>query len=164
MSKTAENLERSFAGESQASMRYMAFAEKADQEGFPGVAKLFRAAARAEMFHALSHLRASGLVGGTLENLKTALDGENYESKQMYPAMIQDAVAENELTARHSLEYAMSIEMIHARMFKKALEDPGAYPDEPYYVCPVCGNTVAGKPPKKCPYCGVDAKDFVEVI
>jgi rubrerythrin len=163
MSKTAENLERAFAGESQASMRYLAFAEKADLEGFPGLARLFRAAAKAEMFHALSHLRASGTIGATLENLKTALEGENYEFKQMYPSMIQDAVAENELEARHSLEYAMSIEMIHAKMFKKALADPHAVQEASYYVCPLCGNTVAGKPPSKCPYCGVDAKDFVEV-
>jgi rubrerythrin len=163
MSKTAENLEQSFAGESQASMRYLAFAEKADQEGYPGVARLFRAASRAELYHALSHIRALGVVGGTKENLKTALEGETHEFKHMYPPMVQDAVAENELEARYSLEYAMSIEMIHAKMFKKALEDPEAAQEAIYYVCPVCGNTVPGKPPSKCPYCGVDAKEFVEV-
>ncbi len=163
MGKTAENLEQSFSGESQASMRYLAFAEKADQEGYPGVARLFRAASRAELYHALSHIRASGVVEGTMDNLKTALDGETHEFKEMYPAMIKDAVAENELEARHSLEYAMSIEMIHAKMFKKALEDPHGNEDVHYFVCPVCGNTVPGKPPNKCPYCGVDAKDFVEV-
>jgi len=77
--------------------------------------------------------------------------------------MIQDAVAENELEARHSLEYAMSIEMIHAKLFKKALEDPKGQQQTAYYICPVCGNTTEGKPPKKCPYCGVDEKEFVEV-
>ncbi|NLI80611.1 MAG: rubrerythrin family protein [Deltaproteobacteria bacterium] len=164
MSKTSENLANAFAGESQACMRYLAFAEKADQEGYPGVARLFRAASKAELFHALSHLRAAGGVEGTLENLKSALDGENYEFKQMYPGMIKDAVAENQLEARHSLEYAMSIEMIHAKMFKKALEDPHAMEEAVYFVCPICGNTVSGKPPNKCPYCGVDAKDFVEVV
>lgn len=163
MSKTTANLEQAFAGESQASMRYLAFAEKADQEGYPGVAKLFRAAAKAELYHALSHLRALGTIQGTMDNLQTAIKGETHEFKEMYPAMVQDAVTDKEIEARHSLEYAMSIEMMHAKFFKAALEDPQANADAVYYVCPVCGNTVKDNPPKKCPFCGVDAKDFVEV-
>ena len=163
MSKTTANLEQAFAGESQASMRYLAFAEKADQEGYPGVAKLFRAAAKAELYHALSHLRALGTIQGTMDNLQTAIKGETHEFKEMYPAMVQDAVTDKEIEARHSLEYAMSIEMMHAKFFKAALENPEANADAVYYVCPVCGNTVKGNPPKKCPFCGVDAKDFVEV-
>jgi rubrerythrin len=163
MGKTTENLELSFAGESQAYIRYLAFAERADKEGYGGAAKLFRAAARSEMYHALSHFRALGVVAETLANLKTALEGETHEFKKMYPAMVQDAVAENDTEARHSLEYAMSIEMIHARMFKKALEDPNANAEAVYYICPICGNTVMTQPPLKCPYCGVDAKEFEEV-
>lgn len=163
MGKTSENLELSFAGESQACIRYLAFAERADKEGYVGAAKLFRAAAKAEMYHALSHFRALGAVAETIANLKTALEGETYEFKKMYPAMVQDAVAENETEARYSLEYAMSIEMMHAKMFKKALEDPRANAEVVYYVCPVCGNTVMDRPPNKCPFCGVDAKEFEEV-
>jgi rubrerythrin len=163
MSKTTENLECAFDGESQASLRYLAFAEKADQEGLPGVARLFRAVAKAELFHALSHLRASGLIGETMDNLKAALEEETNEFKKVYPAMIQDAVADKDLDARHSLEYAMSIEMILAKFLKGALDDPHADDGAAYYICPVCGNTVKGKPPAKCPYCGVDGKDFVEV-
>jgi rubrerythrin len=163
MGKTATNLEQAFAGESQASMRYLAFAEKADQEGYPGVARLFRAAAKAELYHALSHFRALKEVQGTLDNLRTAIEGETHEFKEMYPAMIQEAVAEKEIEARHSLEYAMSIEMMHAKFFKAALDNPQENADTVYYVCPVCGNTVKNKAPQKCPFCGVDAKDFVEV-
>jgi rubrerythrin len=163
MGKTATNLEQAFAGESQASMRYLVCAEKADKEGYPGVAKLFRAAAKAELFHALSHLRALGAVQGTLDNLRTAIEGETHEFKEMYPAMIQEAVAEKEIEARHSMEYAMSVEMLHSKFFKAALDDPQANADTVYYVCPVCGYTEKNKPPQKCPYCGVDAKDFVEV-
>ncbi len=148
MSKTATNLEQAFAGESQASVRYLAFAEKADQEGYPGVAKLFRAAAKAEMYHALSHLGAMHVVQGTMDNIKTAIAGETHEFKEMYPAMLQDAVAEKEIEARYSLEYAMSIEMMHAKFFKAALENPQADSDAVYYVCPVCGNTVKGKAPQ----------------
>ena len=163
MSKTATNLEEAFAGESQASMRYLVFAEKADQEGYPGVAKLFRAAAKAELYHAMSHFRAMGEAKGTVDNLKTAIEGETHEFKEMYPAMVKDAAAENELEARYSLEYAMSIEMLHAKFFKAALDNPQANAEAVYYVCPVCGNTVKDKAPSKCPYCGVDAKDFVAV-
>ena len=163
MSKTKENLECAFAGESQASMRYSAFAEKADQEGFPGIARLFRAVAKAELFHALSHLRAWGVIEETMDNLKAALDVETNEFKKVYPPMIQDAVADKDLEARHGLEYAMSIEMILAKFFKDALDNPHANDETVYYVCPVCGNTVKEKPPAKCPYCGVDAKEFVEV-
>jgi rubrerythrin len=151
MGKTTENLQ------------YLAFAERAEKEGYGGAAKLFRAAAKAEMYHALSHFRALGVVAETAANLKTALEGETYEFKNMYPAMVKAAVAENHPEARYSLEYAMSIEMIHAKMFKKALEDPYANAEAVYYVCPVCGNTVMNEPPEKCPYCGVDAKKFEEV-
>jgi rubrerythrin len=188
MSKTSENLKQAIEGESQAYVRYLAFSEKADEEGFAGAARLFRATAKAEWVHANSHQKAlggqsdilenlkspdktaeavqefksQGNVGSTMENLKTALDGENHEFKTMYPAMIKDAVDEQETEARYSLEYAMSIEMVHAGLFKKALADPLAVKADAYYVCPVCGHTAAGKAPKKCPYCGVDASKFME--
>jgi rubrerythrin len=189
VSKTKDNLEIALAGESQAHIRYLAFADKADEEGYPGVARLFRAAAQSEMVHAQSHqcalgsqmetienlkapekvkaaiekLKSEGAVKGTLENLQTAIDGETHEFKKMYPAMVKAAVEDNDMNARHSFEYAMSIEMVHAKLFKKALNDPSASADTTYYVCPVCGHTVADKPPKKCPYCGVDASKFMEV-
>lgn len=163
MSKTDENLKQAFAGESQASMRYMAFAEKADAEGYPGAARLFRAAARAEMVHALSHLKALGAVKVTSDNVETAVQGESFEFNEMYPSMVKDAVADNNIEARHSLEYAMSIEMIHAKLFKKALEEESANAAAMFYVCPVCGYTVRGKAPKKCPYCGVDETRFMEI-
>lgn len=189
MSKTRENLEQALAGESQAYFRYQGFAEKAEEENYPGVARLFRAVARSEMVHALSHqcalgtggqalegwtspetiaagiarLKSEGAIKHTVENLESAVDGETHEFKKMYPAMVQDAVQDKDMQARHSFEYAMSIEMIHARLFKKALEDPHANRVALYYVCPVCGYIVADEPPKKCPYCGVDATKFIEV-
>jgi len=162
MSKTEQNLKEAFSGESQASQRYWAFAEKADAEGFVGAAKLFRAAARAEAVHALNHLRAMNAVRSTKENLEAAVDGECFEFKEMYPAMVKDAVAENEIDARHSLEYAMSIEMIHHKLFQKALESENENASASFYVCPVCGHTVRDKVPKKCPYCGADGAKFIE--
>ena len=153
------------------------------------MARLFKAASRSELVHAQSHqcalgagmevieelkspekvkaaiekLKSEGELGATAENLQTAVDGETHEFKKMYPAMIQDSVEDKDMNARHSFEYAMSIEMLHAKMFKKALSDLDAYGETVYYVCPVCGYTVAEEPPKKCPYCVVDAKKFMEV-
>jgi rubrerythrin len=163
MSKTEENLKEAFAGESQASMRYLAFAEKADAEGHPGAARLLRAAARAEQVHAFNHLKAMNGIGETGANIKAAADGEAFEFKEMYPAMIKEAVAENEIEARHSFEYAMSIEMIHHKLFQKALDNEAENASGNLYVCPTCGYTVRDKAPKKCPYCGVDQAKFIEI-
>ena len=163
MSRSEDNLLEAFAGESQASTRYLAFAEAADAEGYPGVAKLFRAAARAEVVHARNHLKAAKRINGTLDNIKTAIEGETNEFKSMYPDMVKDAVEEGDAEARHSFEYAMSIEMVHAKLFKKALENPNANRDARYYVCPLCGHTVLNEPPRKCPYCGVDSSKFMEI-
>jgi len=163
MGKTEENLKQAFGGECEASIRYMAFADKAEADGYPGAARLFRAASKAEMVHALSHFKASGAIKETQDNLEAAVNGETFEFNQMYPSMIKDAVDEKEIEARHSLEYAMSIEMVHAKLFKKALEEEDLNSSANYYVCPVCGHTVRGKAPKKCPYCGVDEKKFMEI-
>jgi len=161
MNKTIKNLGEAFAGEAQAYFRYLGFAQKADEDGHPGVARLFRAVAKAEMVHALSHQKVLGTVKGTMENIESAVKGETHEFKTMYPSMIKDAVTENETEARYSFEYAMSIEMVHAKLLKKTLKDPDAATESVYYICPVCGHTVAGKAPKKCPYCGVDEKKFI---
>jgi rubrerythrin len=163
MSKTEENLKQAFAGECQATVRYMAFAQKADEEGHPGAARLFRAASRAETVHALNHLKALGAVKATKENIETAIEGEAFEFKTMYPAMVKDAVEENQIEARHSIEYAMSIEMVHHALFKKALDEEEKNRDALFYVCPTCGHTVRGKAPKKCPYCGEDQARFIEI-
>ncbi|MBI4773064.1 MAG: rubrerythrin family protein [Deltaproteobacteria bacterium] len=163
MSRSGDNLLAAFEGESQASARYLAFAETADAEGYPGTAKLFRAAARAELVHARNHLKAARRIGGTLDNVRAAIEGETHEFKEMYPDMVKDAVEEGDTEARHSFEFAMSIEMVHAKLFKKALENPAANPDAVYYVCPLCGHTVLNEPPKKCPYCGVDSAKFMEI-
>ena len=164
MDKTTKNLEEAFAGEAQAYFRYLGFAKKADEEGHTGVARLFRAVARAEMVHCLSHQKVLGTVKGTMKNIEFAIKGETHEFKTMYPPMIKDAVAENQTEARYSFEYAMSIEMVHAKLFKKALKDlDAAAPESVYQICPVCGHTVMDKVPKKCPYCGVDEKEFISV-
>jgi rubrerythrin len=153
-----------FTSNSESNIRYQVFAEAADKEGKPSAAKIFRAVATAKMFHALSHLRAANLADTTDENLKLAQEEEIYDYKNAYPPMVQDAVKDDALEARHSLEYGMSIGPIIAKLISKALSSPDANESGAYYVCPICGNIEFGKPPAKCPFCGVDADDFAEVF
>jgi rubrerythrin len=154
MSKTENDLKEAFAGESQANRTYLAFAKKAEQEGYKQVAKLFRAAAEAETVHAHAHLRELGGVKSTKENLGTAITGETHEFKTMYPAMIEDAKAEDNKGALRSFTYANDVEKIHAALYQKALDGLGKEEkDADYYVCQVCGMTVEGEPPDECPVC-----------
>jgi rubrerythrin len=163
MSKAEKDLKEAFAGESQANRKYTAFAKKADAEGYKQVAKLFRAAADAETVHALNHLRELGGTRSTRENLEVAIAGETFEFQDMYPQMIADAQSEGNKRAEMSFNYANAVEKIHAALYKKALEDLGKNREVDYYVCQVCGNTVEGEPPDKCPICNSPKKMFKRV-
>lgn len=166
MSNTLENLQSAFAGESQANRRYLFFAEKAEKEGHPQIARLFRAAAEAETVHARNHLQVMGGIGSTRDNLKAAVSGENYEFTKMYPGFIEQAKSEKNAGAETSFIRANAVEKIHYNLYQKALEALEAgqkFKDEPYFVCQVCGNTVAGEAPDKCPICGAPKKMFKRV-
>jgi rubrerythrin len=163
MSKSEQFLKEAFAGESQANRRYLAFAQQAEKEGYPQVAKLFRAAAAAETVHAHAHLRALGGVKSTTENLKVAIAGETHEFKHMYPEMIAAAQAEGNKTAEQSFAYANQVEKVHAGLYEKALANLGQQVELDYYVCSVCGYTCENHPPDKCPVCGAIAMAFNKV-
>jgi rubrerythrin len=160
MPKTEQNLQDAFAGESQANRKYLAFAKKAEEEGFAQVAKLFRAAAAAETIHAHNHLRALAGVKSTKENLMTAIIGETYEFQQMYPPMIDDAKTEGQDYALRSFNLANEVEKVHAALYKKALEDLGKNASADYYVCSVCGYTAEGEAPDDCPVCRAKRQAF----
>ncbi len=161
MGKTEKDLQEAFAGESQANRKYLAFAAKADKEGFAQAAKLFRAAAAAETIHAHSHLRALKGIGTTAENLKEAVAGETHEFQSMYPQMIKDAEEEGHKAALRSFQYANAVEKKHAEMYKKIMDNLTAAPAEyDYYVCSVCGHTHEKEAPEKCPVCGANANAF----
>ena len=156
MAKTDKNLKAAFAGESQANRRYLAFAKKAEEEGFMQVAKLFKAAAESETVHALNHLRITGEIKSTLENLGAAVSGETFEFKEMYPGYIETAKKEGNKQAAWSFDVANKVEQIHAKLYSKAidaLKNKKPVEKVDYYVCSVCGNTVEGEPPDKCPIC-----------
>jgi len=164
MSKTEQALKEAFAGESQANRRYLAFAAKADQEGFPQIARLFRAAAEAETIHAHNHLRALKGIKSTKENLMEAISGETHEFKKMYPEMIEAAKAEGQKEAERSFNYANEVEKIHAQLYQKLL-DGLEKPQEnyPYYICPICGYTAEKEPPGICPVCGAKREVFKKI-
>ena len=163
MSKSEQHLRDAFAGESQANRKYLAFAEKAAKEGYPQVAKLFRAAGAAETVHAHAHLRALGEIGSTAANLKVAVAGETHEFKQMYPEMIKDAKEEGNKTAERSFVYANEVEQVHAKLYQNALDNLDSLEEVDYHVCSVCGMTVENEAPDKCPVCGAPASAFFKV-
>lgn len=166
MSKTMDNLAAAFAGESQANRKYLAFAKRADDEGYPQVAKLFRAAAAAETVHAHNHLRIMGGIHTTKENIMEAINGETYEFNDMYPDFLKVAEEEGEKQAVWSFDIANEVEKIHADLYKKAsvaLNKDSDLETVDYYVCSVCGNTVEGNPPDKCPICKAGKKAFDKV-
>lgn len=155
-----------FAGESQANRRYLAFAKKAETDGYPAVAKIFRAAAEAETVHAHAHLRAAGGIKDTVANLKEAIDGEHYEFTDMYPGMIEKAKEEDAKLALQGFEYANEVEKEHHDLYSQALAAVEAghdVDDLAIYVCPVCGHTEVGVRSEKCPICGVPGNTFIEV-
>ncbi len=157
MGKTGENLAAAFAGESQANRRYLAFARKAEEEGYPNVARLFRAAAESETIHALNHLRVMGGIKSTAENLKAAYEGETYEKKEMYPEFIETAKQEGEADAERTFTWAIKAEEVHAELYTRALEAVNAGKDAELgslQVCQTCGYTVEGDAPDTCPVCG----------
>lgn len=164
---TQENLQHAFAGESQANRKYLAFATKAEKEGFSQVAKLFRAVAEAETLHAHSHLRAMDGVGDTVANLQAAIAGEAYEFTTMYPGFVAEAQNEGNKRAAKSMHDAMEVEKVHHGLFQRALAAVAAGQDLDQgleiYLCPVCGHVEIGQPPAQCPVCGVKQDKFLKV-
>jgi len=163
MTYTDDNLEKAFAGEAQANRKYLAYAAKADGEGYPQIAKLFRAAAESETIHALSHLDKLGTVKSTEENLKKAITGELQEATVMYPSMFIHAREEGQTAAETGFRWARRVEEEHADYYKEALEKMKELPAVDYYVCQVCGHVHPGKAPDNCPVCGAPKEKFKKV-
>jgi rubrerythrin len=160
---TKSNMQTAFAGESQAHMKYMIFADLAEREGFPNIARLFRAASFSEQMHATAHLRALGSASTTAKNLEGALGGENFEIAEMYPAYIAVANLQEEKGATVSMDRALQAEKVHSKLYARAKETAEAKKDidlTAIFVCEVCGYTVEGAAPDKCPICSAPANRF----
>ena len=166
MSKTTDDLKAAFAGESQASRKYLSFAKKADEEGLAQIARLFRAASLAETIHAHNHLKALEGIQSTAQNLQVAIEGENYEVSSMYPDFIKDAEEEGAKKALRSFNWAMEVEKVHEGLYRKALaalEAQETQAETDYYVCPLCGYTHEGPLEGRCPVCNTPGEKFERV-
>ena len=165
MPNTHDNLKEAFAGESQAFQKYTSFAEAADKEGLPNIARLFRTTAQAERIHAAGHFAALDGVGATVANLKAAIGGETYEYEEMYPPMLEQAEAEGH-KAKRMFKYAVGAEEVHAKLYAAALaaaEKGEDLTETEFYLCPVCGHIEFGSPPQKCPICNAAGAKYVQV-
>lgn len=165
MSTTQDNLKNAFAGESQAFQKYEAFAQKAEKEGFPNIAKLFRTTAKAEQIHAEGHLKAMDGIKSTAENLKASIAGESYEHTEMYPPMLELAEEEGH-KARKMFKYAVEAEKVHDDLYSQALQLAETGKDletANIYLCPVCGHVEIGQAPEQCPICFVGADKYIQV-
>jgi rubrerythrin len=162
---TTDNLKEAFAGESQANQKYRAFAKKAEVDGLPNIARLFRTTAEAERIHAEGHLKSLAGVGTTADNLKEAIAGETHEYTTMYPPMVATAEAEGH-RAKVMFAYAVKAEAVHAALYARALEavEQGTdLTEAKFYLCPVCGHIEFGVPPERCPICGALGAKFTQV-
>ena len=166
MPDTQKNLATAFAGESQANRKYLAFAKQAEKDGFPNIARMFRAIAEAETVHAHAHLRAMGLIKKTLENLESAKSGEHYEILEMYPPMIETAKKEDHKQGERTTSFALEAEKGHEVLYDnaiKAVKEGKDIDKKDYYVCPVCGFTMEGDPPDNCPICKAKKDLFIKM-
>lgn len=165
MSTTESNLKEAFAGESQAFQKYTSFAEAAEKEGLPNIARLFRTTAQAERVHAAGHLSALEAVGSTVKNLEAAIGGETWEYEEMYPPMLEQAKKEGH-RAKRMFGFAVEAEQVHARLYALALEAAQRGEDlteTEFHLCPVCGHIELGAAPEHCPICNLPAARFVTI-
>ena len=165
MPTSIDNLKEAFAGESQANQKYLSFAAKAEKDGFPNIARLFRTAAQAERIHADGHLKALDGIGPTADNLRAAIAGETHESREMYPPMLEQAAAEGH-KAQRMFGYAVQAEAVHADLYQRALDAVTRGEDlkeTGFYLCPTCGHIEFGQPPENCPICGLKGTAFTIV-
>jgi rubrerythrin len=165
MEKTTKNLKEAFAGESQANRRYLAFAEKAEGNGLPNLARLFRVAAEGETVHARNHLQTLGEAKGAKQNLELAISGETYEIEKMYPAFIAEAEDEGQSDAKMSFEKALKVERTHRELFRESLQKIGGGDIEAheFFICQVCGHPARDVSPEKCPVCGAPKEKFKKI-
>jgi rubrerythrin len=161
---TEQNLRDAFSGESQAHMKYQIYSNVAEKEGFPNVARLFKAIAYAELVHARNHLKELDGIKGSTENLQDAIDGENFEIEEMYPAYKVVAELQEEKGAVRSTHYALEAEKIHSKMYtdaKKVVMEKKDIEIGTIQICDVCGYTHDGDAPEKCPICSAPKSKFL---
>jgi rubrerythrin len=162
-SKSEENLKTAFVGEAKACLRLLGYAEKAEQEGYTQMARLFRAISAAEKVHALKHLRLLKDIKSTEENLKASFESEMSISENIYPGLIKVAEEEGHKAALLSFSHARDAEEVHAKLYKNAIDHMIEERETSYHVCQVCGYVVDGQPPDNCPVCNAPREKFTQI-
>jgi rubrerythrin len=158
-----DDLKTAFVSESQAGMKYFSFAKRAEHEGLKNIAKLFRAAAEAEIIHAHNHLRAMGSIKSSMDNIKVSLNEKIRATEQMYHPMLERAKEEGDNWSVKSFCYAYEAGKIVAKLFEDTLKNSGEEKEVDYFVCKVCGLIVENEVPEKCPVCGSQKKVFKRI-
>jgi rubrerythrin len=159
MSKTEENIMAAFTGESKARNRYIFYADVARREGYHYIARILEETAENEKYHALEALKLLLAKRTTVENLKEALEGERFESEEMYPQFAREAEVEGDTQAEILFTQILKIEKEHHARFQKllAMVEAGTVfkREQPIkWKCSICGYTHKGlEPPNRCPYC-----------
>jgi len=176
--ETLHNLQIAYDSECNTEARYLAFAERADAEGFKQVAILFRAAAKAEAIHAETHAASIRGMGGepkttirtpevktTRENLEAARNCEIFDHEAMYTEFLGEAKSIGNDRAVRTLSLTKMAEASHLKLYQLALDELQSWRDgkRTFYVCDVCGFTVTGKAPAICPSCDAKKEMFVAV-
>lgn len=162
-SQTEENLYAAFAGEAKACLRLLGFAQKAEEEGYLQMAKLFRAISAAERVHALKHLKQLKVIQSTEENLKSSFERETSVSENIYPEFVRQAEQDQNRPAAVGFRHAMDAESFHGKLYKNAIDHMLEERATTYHICGICGYVADGKLPDECPVCGAKPGEFFQV-
>jgi rubrerythrin len=161
--RTAKNVHEAFVGEAKAYQRLLAYADKAEKEGLPQIAHLFRAIAASEGVHSRRHFRLLEVIKDTQTNMEYAFQQENAVNGNYYPKMIQEAEDDGEKAAALVFSQAKDVEGVHAKLYRKALEHLTEEEFVEYHVCSVCGFVSEGDVPDHCPVCNAPRDKFFKV-
>ena len=161
--RTANNIHVAFVGEAKAFQRLLMFAKKAEDEGLPQIAHLFRAVAAAEGIHSRRHFALLESVADTQSNLERAFQSENAVNEVHYLKMLQEAEQDDEGGAVLVFSQARDVEAEHANLYRKALDHLIAQRSIDYYVCTICGHIAEREPPESCPVCGAPRSGFEKI-
>jgi rubrerythrin len=161
MGVARDALQQAYAGEAKAALRLKAYAQKADEEGFPQIAQLFRVIARSEEIHGTRALKALKEIKSTEENLAESFESEQGVAEVAYAEFVRQAEAEGNRAAVLHFSQSKDVEETHAKLYKEAMAHFMEERETTYYVCLVCGYVADGVLPEQCPVCGADQKQFI---
>ena len=162
MGETKDALQQAYAGEAKAALRLKVYAEKAEAEGFPQIAKLFRVIARSEEIHGTRALKVLKEVKTTEENLAESFEAEQGVASVAYAEFVRQAEAEGNRAAALHFSQSKDVEETHAKLYKEAMNHLMEERETTYHVCLVCGYIADGILPEVCPVCGADQKQFTQ--